>query len=63
MFLLFTENNAFKDVDDERKQLALAALKSTFGVSGVNGLLNINSSWIKVVDFLKWFSEYKTRKL
>ena len=60
---IFIENKGFEDVEDERKWLALFALKSTPAISGVTQQLEITSAWTKIVDFIKWYTTYKTRKL
>lgn len=40
---------------DEHFLVAMAALKTTMGVSDVNYQVNISSAWWKVTDFVKWY--------
>lgn len=43
----------------DKSFFARYGVKNVFGVSDVNWQINISSSWLKLVDFCKWYNQIK----
>lgn len=48
-----------KLLQEDKAFFAKFGIKNVFGVSDVNWQINITSSWIKFVDFCKWYNSIK----
>jgi len=46
-------------LNQDKGFFAKFGVKHIFGVSDVNGQINITSSWLKLVDFCKWYNNIK----
>jgi hypothetical protein len=46
-------------LQDDKAFFARFGVKHMFGISDVNHQVNINASWLKLVDFCKWYNSIK----